>query len=244
MKKTIINFALLGAFSIIAIPTVDAGTLYPTSQPGESMYSLQEIYDLITSATTAQIGNGSSITVPEVAGSMVTLTELYNAVLALTQEEEIVDEDPELEDLTNHDNISISTFVSSATLETYTQGRYYFQFDVTAIDKDLYIKKDINEDYVLLESLPVATQVTSMSSIMLEMGGTDVDGYFVVPAGTTKTFRQQVHIDNTGSTAKTVALGLDMLEYKVQSISAGLRILDLDQNEFETEGLPFRSTNE
>jgi hypothetical protein len=402
MKNKIITAIIVLTIALVGTPQVNAGTLYPTSEPGETMYSLQEIYNLVTASTTSAIGNGSPINTPStVNGSMVTLTQLYNAILTHTH---VINEDPqdprtepsllivhqesiqiteniiddldttgefnftfdveasgedfyipengfefmvqgattsvtsssilsstadentdgilmvnegdtetftlsvtvsdvgtsgqyrvilnsinvspysdgatnletlnlqeslfassyislnqsetvppiEPEDLTDHSNIS-SVFrqsMSSGPDDNQT-GRFHFQFEVSAIDKDLYIKKDVDIAHVLVGATPLTSQVTSAETSLVHLAsydpdfilptveGPSVNGYFVVPAGTTKLFRQKVSVNNAGGTAKTIKLGLDALEYKVGSDSAGLRTLDLNQNEYQTDLLTF-----
>lgn len=84
MKKTLITtLAILSV--LVTTAEVEAGTLYPTSAPGESMYSLQELYDLLTSGISSEEGNGAAFATPStVNGSMVTLSDLYAAIAEIT----------------------------------------------------------------------------------------------------------------------------------------------------------------
>ena len=84
MKKYILSSLFILTVLFTGFSKVHAGVLFPSHAPGETMYSLQEIYDLATASTTTSIGNGAPFNRPSsVSGSMVTLEQLYNAVLAL-----------------------------------------------------------------------------------------------------------------------------------------------------------------
>lgn len=84
MKKYIITTLVALTITLTGAQQTSAGTLFPTHVPGETMYSLQEIYNLAIASTTSSIGNGLPFNRPaSVNGSMITLEDLYNAVFAL-----------------------------------------------------------------------------------------------------------------------------------------------------------------
>jgi hypothetical protein len=257
MNKTIITFALVGIFSLIAGTQVYAGTLFPPtgSQPGETMYSLQEIYNLVTASTTSNIGDGSSFETPVIVGntgSMITLTELYNAVLALKNAGSVVDTNnnddtndnatttPVVpEDLTDHSNISVELkMTSSANL---------IRFEVTATDKALYIVQNQKIENIVVgtSTTPILTVAPGVYTQLVQYSSFDtesfdpqplasaVGGYFVIPAGTTGIFMQSIK-KSDGQPYSDIKVGFDALEYKVASPTAGLRVFDLDQNEFNS----------
>ena len=83
MKKYLqIGFLVLSAFVIGAfVRSVIAGSLTPPGEPANTMYSLEDIYNLANDSTTADEGSG---TIPETPNNVsetgVTLTQVYDAV--------------------------------------------------------------------------------------------------------------------------------------------------------------------
>lgn len=102
MKKGIITFAIL--LGMASVGTVSAGTLYPTSEPGTTMYSLQDIYDLIVDFSVTEEGDGSELQKPSnESETQVTLTEIYELILDLKNDYASLEEQQNNQDDENED---------------------------------------------------------------------------------------------------------------------------------------------
>lgn len=83
MKKSVFASLLLSIFIVYtcSITSILAGSLTPPGSVTNTMYTLTDIYNLTTGATTT-IGSGGIPATPSTrSGTMYTLTEIYNAIV-------------------------------------------------------------------------------------------------------------------------------------------------------------------
>lgn len=190
MKKTIITFTIL--LGLFAVNNVEAGTLYPTSEPGETMYSLQDIYDLIVDFKTTEEGNGEELTTPsEVEETQVTLKEIYELILNLKTEETPEVIEAPIEDIigkfifseinTENSNVIVNETASTNNIEIFSgkieaEGGY---FDFSKLIASATVKQDSGAGYAINKVI---------ENVTLKIGDEEVSTSTISPSTNTAVF--------------------------------------------------------
>lgn len=244
MKNTILISTLVGIFSLMLGTQVQAGTLYPTTPVGESMYSLEEIYDLITASTTSSEANGATIVVPgTVTPTMRTLTELYNAVLVLRNSNTggtttgtstdsgtgtttpPVPGEPAL--IVEEGSVSKTAVITDAD---NTMGTFTIKFNVNALEEDFYISED-GFDFVI-----EGATTSIASAVVLSSTADETNGVYEIKEGDTEKFSLKVNVSDVKMTG-AYKLVLNSIKTTQNSDGVtGLIVINLN-DEFETQDL-------
>ncbi|MEY4440875.1 MAG: hypothetical protein RLY49_501 [Candidatus Parcubacteria bacterium] len=259
MKNIIITSIVAAAFVGINVTSASAavsagtGTLYPTSAPGETMYSIEEIYNLITASTTAELGSGEFMGASDKTNGTITLKDLYEAAFALrssmsnstTTDNTEGDEDSETPTVTPDGSETFGFVGTTRVLDTYTSGRYGFRFNITASNVDLYMPKTVNLDYVKLNGTPATGVVSSVTAVVTSTDATDAGDYWKISPNATASFSTTITLENLGNTTALLngVLTLTGIEYKNNSTSETMNVFNTNIAEYVLSGITLNNVN-
>lgn len=245
MKKIIILIFVatmaLSVSNVSAAVSSGTGTLYPTSAPGETMYSIEEIYNLLMNSRKVEIGSGEFLSAPEKIEGTISLKELYEAALMLRN---LVDEEDDTngdgtdeddnQDIITPDNTETFKEVSvMKVLDTYTSGRYSFTFNTTASNVPLYIPKNLNLEYIVLGTSPVSDVVQVVSSSVTSSVESDGEYYKLKPQESGE-FTIAIKVENLGgpTNIENMKLALTGIEYKNSTSTSEIKLFTPEVNSF------------
>jgi hypothetical protein len=240
MKKIIILIFVtalsLSASNASAAVSSGTGTLYPTTAPGETMYSIEEIYNLLLNSTKVEVGSGDFNSPIEKSDGTISLKDLYNAALTLRNlvDEEDDDDTDEDENTVTPDNSELFTEVSTMrVLDTYTAGRYGFIFNATASNVPLYIPKNLNLEYITLGGTPVSEMVQVISSTVTSSIESEGEYYKLNPKQSGE-FAFRIKVENLGgpTNIENMKLALTGIEYKNSTTTSEMKVFIPEANSF------------
>jgi hypothetical protein len=211
------------------------------------MYSIEEIYNLLSASTTAELGSGEFVGAPTKTNGTITLKDLYEAAFALrssmsnstttdnTGGDEELETPVDPEPVVTPDGSETFGFVGTMqVLDTYTSGRYGFRFNATASNVDLYIPKTVNLDYVKLNGTPATGAVSSVTATVTSSDTTDTGNYWKISPKATASFSTNITLENLGNATALLngILTLTGIEYKNNSASGVMNVFNTNITDY------------